>query len=78
MSLNEDGTVVVVQLNDITEVDTASSEIATLISGVNDAVNQSVAVDILEAYTRYIQGEAGIEINQAALDAVLNQIHSVQ
>ena len=78
VSLNEDGTVVVVQLNDITEVDTASSEIATLISGVNDAVNQSVAVDILEAYTRHIQGEAGIEINQAALDAVLNQIHSVQ
>ena len=78
VSLNEDGTVVVVQLDEITEVDTASSEIATLISGVNDAVNQSVAVDILEAYTRHIQGEAGIEINQAALDAVLNQIHSVQ
>ena len=50
----------------------------TLMTGVNDAVNQSVAVDLLEAYTRDVRAEAGISINQTALDQILNQLQTTR
>jgi len=68
----------VAQLDEIQPVDMTDQETVTLMTGVNDAVNQSVAVDLLEAYTRDVRAEAGISINQTALDQILNQLQTTR
>ena len=54
----------------ITPPDPADAQTADLIAAINDQVSQALAQDVFQYFARALEGEAGITLNQAAIDAV--------
>ncbi|MDJ0825159.1 MAG: SurA N-terminal domain-containing protein [Rhodobacter sp.] len=62
--------VFLVRLDAIAPPDPAEPEVATRRDGFAEALAQSIGADILRAYSDAIQTQAGISLNQAAINAV--------
>ena len=61
---------VLVRLDAVTAPDIESSEAVTIRAGFATQTAQSYAQDMVDAFTIAIQGQAGIEMNQTAINAV--------
>ncbi|MFV2034569.1 MAG: peptidyl-prolyl cis-trans isomerase, partial [Halocynthiibacter sp.] len=64
------GTVLIVRLDDIRPPDTAAPQITALKAQLDEQITQSVAQDIFIAYALALQNQAGLKLNQVALNAV--------
>jgi len=65
-----DGTVIAVRLDAIKEPDDADVEATALKDGFSRQTAESMAIDMLTAFTSSVQNQAGITINQHAISAV--------
>ena len=65
-----DGTVIVVRLDAINEPAAEDEESAALKDGFAQQTAESIALDMLTAFTNSVQNQAGITINQPAISAV--------
>ena len=68
-----EGGAALVRLDAILSPDGSDPLSATLLSTFRQQASQQVASDALEMFTRAVQAEAGIEINQQAINAVFAQ-----
>ncbi len=70
IALAGEGEAYVVTLTNISAPDLNDPEIAQLRTALNDQNSQAVASDLLDAFISEIQNDAGITLNQAAINAV--------
>jgi len=76
--LDPDGSVVVeapssvliAQLSEVLPADKDNPDAKALREALNDSVRQGVASDLLDAFTKAMEAEAGISLNQTAINAV--------
>jgi len=62
-----------IRLDSIAPPDTEDEEMATRRERLAAATAQSLGADILQAYSSAIEAQAGISLNQAAINAVHTQ-----
>jgi peptidyl-prolyl cis-trans isomerase D len=72
--IQAEGRVFLVTLGAVTPADMANPDVATRRAQIGVSANQSMARDVFELFTRAAQAEAGVSINQAAVDAVNAQM----
>ena len=60
----------ILRLNAINEVDRTDPDTNVLARSIEGRVTQSLSQDIFQAFTNAVQSEAGISINQSAINAV--------
>ena len=72
--IQAEGRVFLVTLGAVTPADMSNPEVATRRAQIGASANQSMARDVFELFTRAAQAEAGVSINQAAVDAVNAQM----
>ena len=70
------GAVYLVRLDVIGAADTEGEEATARLDLLSQQAEQGIAQDLLDAYSRAVQAKAGIELNQAALNAVHAQFQS--
>lgn len=68
-------TVHIVSLQTITEADRSAPDYLTTSSGLKDQLAQALAQDMFDLYTQAIESEAGITLDQAAINAVHAQMN---
>ncbi|MDH5529947.1 MAG: peptidylprolyl isomerase, partial [Paracoccaceae bacterium] len=62
-------------LQTITEADRSAPDYLTTSSGLKDQLAQALAQDMFDLYTQAIESEAGITLDQAAINAVHAQMN---
>ena len=65
-----DGTVVIAQLNDILPPDPEDPDLVATEKAIRDEIRQGLGQDALALFTRAVEQEAGISLDQAAINAV--------
>ncbi len=69
-SVEGNGNVVIMQLNRVSAADPNDPQRAALLAAIKNDAAQSLGEDALTAFTRALQTEAGINLNQSAINAV--------
>lgn len=72
--IEAEGRVFLVTLASVTPADMADPEVGTRSAQIAASVTQSMQRDVFELFTRAAQAQAGVTINQAAVDAVNAQM----
>ncbi len=62
--------VLIGQMAEILPADTDNPDAKTLTTELNDGLRQSIANDLLDAFTNAMESQAGISLNQTAINAV--------
>lgn len=71
--IEAEASALIVRLDAIHVPDVSDPETALVERAIDEQTSQSLAQDVLEAFTRAVQAEAGISINQPAINAVHTQ-----
>ncbi len=72
--IEADGRVFLVTLGAVTPADLTDPEVGTRRAQIGASLDQSMARDVFELFTRAAQAQTGVRINQAAVDAVNAQM----
>ena len=64
----------IVRLDTVTEGDPSDPAAAALRQALRQQASQSLAQDVLTLVAREVEGQSGIEVNQAALNAVHSRL----
>ena len=67
------GRIFIAQLNEVSPADLQDEDMINLQTAVDDGIAQSLGQDVLEAFVRRLHTNAGISLNQAAINAVHSQ-----
>ncbi len=62
--------VLIGQLSEILPADMDDPDALALQQALNDGVRQGIATDLLDGFTRAMEMQAGISLNQTAINAV--------
>ncbi|MGB5837788.1 MAG: SurA N-terminal domain-containing protein [Albidovulum sp.] len=73
--VSADGKVLVAALTDIHSADPTSPEVTNARDALSAQLGQSIAQDMFQLYTQAIEAEAGIALNQSAVNAVHAQMN---
>ena len=72
--VDAEGRVILLRLDGIDQADLASEDAQRITGAVQDRLGQSLQSDIFDYYARAVQREAGISLDQSAINAINAQV----